>query len=274
MIKWKKKIMKNSKIKPMIKKDALGTYEIHPAFGSIVVSHPRGGGIAPLFKSHVHNPSCIQISIYNATNRIDYMEETIHPCGKPIATIEMTESQWARFVSSMGIGEGTPCTLKYTEKNGVIADIDGDTTKEKVNTKIKEDIDKFKTIISEFSELLEKKLIEKKITKKIYEELKNKYNAIYRQLYQNIPFLQTQMEELHEKIAESSKIEIEAYANNLFKTIGLEKLRDSFNSSIECKVPENIQMIECDSEIVEEEPKVILENLKLDGKEKEIEYGC
>jgi hypothetical protein len=90
--------------------------EIHPAFGRIHasrVSYGGGGhGGAVLFDSDLIHHHTVRVTIERATRNRDLSHDYIHG-GKELIEVEMSEAQWASFVSSMNTS-GVPCTLLHT----------------------------------------------------------------------------------------------------------------------------------------------------------------
>lgn len=89
-------------------------YETHPAFGMISASritHSRG---AVLFDSDITHRQTIRVTIERASRKRDLNSDWIHGEGRDLIEVEMSEAQWASFVSSMNTS-GVPCTLRRTE---------------------------------------------------------------------------------------------------------------------------------------------------------------
>jgi len=91
--------------------------EIHPAFARISagrVSH--GGGGAVLFDSDVRHQHTVRITISTATRERSLNRDTIFH-GKELIEVELSEAQWAGFVSSMN-GSGVSTTLRWIKGQG------------------------------------------------------------------------------------------------------------------------------------------------------------
>lgn len=89
--------------------------ETHPAFGMIGVSRSQIGPTgSSLFDSDLHHHHTIRVTIRTASRRRDLNRDWIHG-EKEFVEIEMSEAQWAAFVSSSGQGDGVPCTIRRRE---------------------------------------------------------------------------------------------------------------------------------------------------------------
>lgn len=92
--------------------------ETHPAFGLIgasrttVAGGPHNG--ATLFDSDIAHQHTIRIRIKAATRKRSHHHDWIH-AGKEHIEVEMSEAQWASFVSSMNIADGVPCTIRHID---------------------------------------------------------------------------------------------------------------------------------------------------------------
>lgn len=90
-------------------------YEIHPAWAMIgasrVQSSPPG---AALFDSDIRHQHTVMVRISTASRRRDLNRDWLH-AEKEFVEVQMSEAQWASFVSSMNTGNGVPCTVRRRE---------------------------------------------------------------------------------------------------------------------------------------------------------------
>jgi hypothetical protein len=86
--------------------------EVHPAFGRIHASRVSGTPRV-LFDSDITHQHTVTVTIETATRKRDLHHDWIHGEHRLIE-IEMSEAQWASFVSSMNTS-GVPCTIRATE---------------------------------------------------------------------------------------------------------------------------------------------------------------
>jgi hypothetical protein len=87
--------------------------EIHPAYGMIGASRisisPPGTN---LFDSDILHRNTVRIRIHSASRKRDLGHDWIHS-EKEYVEVELSEAQWASFVSSMNVGDGVPCSIRY-----------------------------------------------------------------------------------------------------------------------------------------------------------------
>lgn len=93
--------------------------QTHPAFGSIRVDRITSTPGVALFDSQIPHTRMVRVSIGHMTRKRDLNQDWLHSTGPSIVEVDMSEAQWAAFVSSAGSGD-VPCTLSRTETDGRI----------------------------------------------------------------------------------------------------------------------------------------------------------
>lgn len=93
--------------------------ERHPAWATIGASRVSTGGIrgVHLFDSDINHQHTVIVTLRMAGRKRDLHHDWIHG-GDVQYEVEMSEAQWASFVSAMNSGSGVPCTLRYTATEG------------------------------------------------------------------------------------------------------------------------------------------------------------
>ena len=83
----------------------------HPSYGSVVLT--RASGHQRLFGSPFRHQHFITFEIHRAVDQRSLSNTRTFHRGLPIIEVRMSEAQFARFITSGGNGEGTPCTLSF-----------------------------------------------------------------------------------------------------------------------------------------------------------------
>ena len=196
----------------------------HESYGAINVN--RVSGQTHLFGSDALHHGFIRIEISSADMRHRFGDDHIY-ADRRLATVDMTFEQWAQFISSFGIGMGTPCTLRsigtkqYAEPP----------QPERFTSKFQDDLKK--TVASAMSKLkgLTEKLDEsllpgnKPLGKKELAQALRDINHAAMEIEQNIPFLEDQFDEMMEKKVAGALIEIESTVAHGLREAGMESLR-------------------------------------------------
>lgn len=89
--------------------------DTHPAFGLISASRMQTGPVgATLFDSDIQHRHTITVRVHEATRKRDLSHDWIHPKDRRgvLSEVEMSEAQWASFLSTMNTGNGVPCTIR------------------------------------------------------------------------------------------------------------------------------------------------------------------
>jgi hypothetical protein len=93
--------------------------EQHPAFGMIGAYRVQTDAV--LFQSDIRHQHTVVITLRAATRHRDLNHDRIHAAARlPLMEVEMSEAQWASFVSSMNVGDGVPCTIRAREGDHMV----------------------------------------------------------------------------------------------------------------------------------------------------------
>lgn len=217
-------------LEPTIRQERTGQCEphdvfTHPAYGSIVISHPTGGD-RRMFGSEVGHMGVVRIAIHKAEMHRDLSSDWIFS-GDLIAEVEMTHSQFAAFITSAQKGSGTPCTLRAYAKTPaqMVAEIGHTPTKqEQFHREIRESasrtLEDIRSEIGELEKMLEGGSISKTKLKEIVRNLKNTAGNAPG----NMEFVVQSAEKALEAATDHAKIEVEAFIDVKARQLGLQSL--------------------------------------------------
>lgn len=194
------------------------TYK-HPAFGMIGFSRITGGDNV-LFGSSIKHNDRIQLTIKHGEQDRALHED--HYYGrKTIIEIEMSYSQFAECITAMNVGNGVPCTIQYTEKDGRIPAIEENNSKREqfrneFSDTISKAMEQVQMQINQIQESIDtKKSLGVKDRKEIISQLQQvKYN-----IGCNLDFCVSQFDEQMDKSTMEAKGEIEAFCQNKINSI-------------------------------------------------------
>jgi hypothetical protein len=137
--------------------------------------------------------------------------------------IEMSSAQFAEAITSLNMGGGVPCTIRFF--NGWVDEPpDVETEVERVKSRFKGDLDDMCVVMKERRAEIEK--LTSKLSEKAKEQLRVALDVMIQQLTSNIPFIMEQFNEASDKVVTSAKQEIEAFAMHALRTAGLEALAE------------------------------------------------
>lgn len=195
--------------------DLHGTTHSHPAYAQIRASRISGGRI--LYGSDFQHQNYVRVSIHQSQLRRNLSNDWPHAELGAIVEVDMSEAQWATFVSSMNVGSGTQCTLNSV--NGeMIAQLPPPPDRK----------DQFKTEATERAQMaldamkeLAAQIDATSLSQKAKVQLHNSLRVASSQLTSALPFVLEQFGEHMETTVEKAKIEINAYVTQNVLRAGL-----------------------------------------------------
>jgi hypothetical protein len=198
-----------------------GTKTTHPAFGQIV-AHRVSGGHAALYGSDFSHNATMRITISRSQLNRNLSRDWHYARGELIE-VEMSEAQWATFISSPNIGSGPPCTIRHIAGEPVPAlppavdrskqfagELDG----------------KLKTCIGRLADL-QKRMDAMGLPKGKTQELREALGATLRELTANLPFVAQSFGEHVEETVEKAKQEIHGYMQGVISRAGISALQSA-----------------------------------------------
>lgn len=200
----------------------------HPAFGTVVVTNPRGGR-SRMFGSRVLHDSRITLSIHKAHMTRDLSHDWLS-ADETVLELEFTETQWAQFVASEGRGCGTPCTFKYLPKgyNGleIVPEISGDPdVRPEYHKELGDAVLRELASISDSKAVLYEALESGKINKAtLRQAITALDNASYR-LAGTAQFIAKSFKDHMEEATTEAIMNVEGYAQKYARDLGLEVLK-------------------------------------------------
>lgn len=190
-------------------------YDEHPAFGLIGVSRVSNGGTgggAVLFDSDVTHAHTVRIRLHTAVRKRD-LNRDWHGARRQMYEVEMSEAQWASFVSTVNSGDGVPCTIRFKEGEG---EVDGLPYQPRLAESMRE-----------VRDAAEKAQREVAAAFAAYSEKKTAANlrtleAAIRNMPANVTFAAKSLSEHAENVVQRSRADIEAMVNARAQQVGLE----------------------------------------------------
>ena len=201
----------------------------HPAYGQISVSRVSGGNMC-LYGSDFHHNGFIRVEISESEMHRDLSHDWYYP-KKSIIEIFLSEAQWATFVSSFGIGAGTPCTIRSKGLQGVPQLPETNQSVKKFSEEMEHDLKQFREEINEIVSSID----DLGISKKKAEALKLKLSGIVSKSEGHAKFVGDSFDEHMEKTVERAKSEVHGYASRVITEAGINALNGKQIIEIEQK---------------------------------------
>jgi hypothetical protein len=189
----------------------------HPAFGQVTVHRIQGS--KNLYDTDFRGRSFVRVEVHNSelerslSNDWHYAKETI-------VAFDMSEAQWATFVSSFNVGSGVPCTLEWVIGYGEeIPELPDPEVMEPFGVDVKE------TIEDSLAHL--RGLREKMVAKKASREMMSAVDMAIQEIEKNLPFVHRSFCERMEETVEKAKAEVHGYINATIRRAGIDAIAES-----------------------------------------------
>lgn len=186
------------------------TRATHPAFAQITVHRSQGSGRS-LYASDFQHHASLTICIHES-ELCRGLSHDWHHQRREYIEVELSEAQWATFVSSVGMGGGVPCTLR--QRNGEqIARLPAPQSRS----------DQFSAEIAEDMARILKRCDDLAAGAKNRAQLQE-INQLRQDLAQNLPFVADSFAKHMESTVESAKSEVHGYMTGAIQRAGLDAL--------------------------------------------------
>lgn len=193
----------------------------HPSFA--VLRLFRSSGCRRLFESSVLHQGYVSLEICAADLHVDESTSAHHTMpGETLIRVAMSESQFARAITSFSLGCGVPCTIDRHNDISVPeppATDEAETVKSAQDANIKTALRNMLQCANDLSSYVENG---KRPTVKEVRELIGDIQRIVGQLEGNQRFFQDRFTEVIEREKDIARAEIEAHVNLVLRNAGLE----------------------------------------------------
>ncbi len=201
-------------------------HEQHPSYGNIQLGRRNSNPPKTLFGSAAKHNGYIVISISTAELHRRHHEFTTYP-KKRIIEVEMSEAQFAQFITSGSVGAGTPCTLSWTAESGSIPNCPEQGMRERFDSEVKESLAGLKKKVDYLKSLTNELLDKKSLTKDDKKQLLGAIASLDTAISSDIPFIQEMFDETMDNAFNQAVLEAEAHATALIQRIGLDAIANA-----------------------------------------------
>ena len=189
----------------------------HESYGSIILTKPLNSHDKTLFGSSIKHSDIITLRICQAEYERQLSYDAYYP-RKELIEVEMSTSQFAELITSIGKGEGTPCTIKRV--NGKNMQPCPFTPKGQTHhDEFIEHQQDIKEKLSDFSKNLQALLEKKTLNKSDKEQILRSLQNLSADITVNSAYQVTMFEEQMAKTVHEAKLEIESIITHHPETI-------------------------------------------------------
>lgn len=138
--------------------------------------------------------------------------------------VEMSAAQFAEAITSLNMGSGTPCTVRYIDGKRTADPPDYPTEAEHIRDNFVSSLDAMKAKMGTYRSKIEK--LTEKLSGKARDEIKIALDVITHQLTDNVPFVLKQFQEATTRVTTAAKNEIEAFVSHALQSAGIAAIAD------------------------------------------------
>lgn len=223
-------------LEPTVTQERIGKCDAHDvldhdAFGTIVMTTSTCSGKGQtLFGSDLPHGQQVHITINRARKHRDLSRDWIHSTDR-IVDFSMSHAQFAQFITSTGIGGGTPITLNYAPAPGTFCEpmhqiqnpeTKHETFRREIADAARRRLEDMRTQVSRLGAILS----QGKVGMKDLRELHKALDQGVSYLPGTMEFVVRQSEEALEKASHDAMIDIEAFAQTTAQRLGLESIQE------------------------------------------------
>lgn len=208
-----------------------GTRYDHPAYGQIGAS--RVSGARTLYGSDFVHQNYVSIHI-SRSGLERSLSRDWYSAGDELIRVDLSEAQWATFVSAMNMGSGVPCTLSRLGREG-IPEIPYRAEAKQFKKEVRADIEASLSSLKKLRAKIEDAA--SGLSKQKKETLLGDLNVAVREIGENLPFVAEQFDEHIETMIEKAKVEVHGYMQNVIARAGIEALSASPRDILALEAP-------------------------------------
>ena len=143
---------------------------------------------------------------------------------KDFIEVEMSAAQFADAITSLNMGSGTPCTIRYVGGERVDPPPNHATEAEHIRDNFESTLDKYKAKAHTYRKRIEE--LASKLSAKAKDEIRIALDVMEDQLGSNIPFVVKQFQEATTRITTAAKAEVDAFVTGVVRAAGLQSIAE------------------------------------------------
>ena len=201
--------------------------ESHDSYG-LIGFYRTSGDPGPLFGSSIQHSNYITLRISRASRRRDLSNHWYHGRERLIE-LAMSATQFADLITTMGHGDGHPCTLRRVGREQMPPCPEyrpREQFEDEFKAHCRDAMDKSADLVAAARAILAKPTI----LKSDRAELLGKLQQLEQQVRSNLPFVHGQFNEAMDKTVTEAKGEVEAFVATKIASLGIDALRQQIES--------------------------------------------
>ena len=198
----------------------------HPSYGILHISRTSGGTSAiRLFGSPLATHyGTIRMTISKGKWIHGLNHDRYYGMNKEFIEVEMSAAQFADAITSLNLGSGTPCTIRYVAGERVDPPPQHATEAEHIRDNFESTLDRYKAKAHTYRKKIEE--LTTKLSQKAREEIRIALDVMEDQLGSNVPFVVKQFQEATTRVTTAAKAEVEAFVTGVVRAAGLQSIAE------------------------------------------------
>jgi len=215
------------------------TVEKHESYGMVGINRVSSSGTY-LFGSIMKHRSFITLSVKRASRTRHLASDWYSAESRDLIEIEMSHTQFGELITSPGVGDGVPCTIRAFDGELVEAAPAPESMDSKFSEDLKETTKETVAQLKQLSQQLGQALLpgEKALNKTELKALLGQIQGAINSITDSIPFIEKSFNEEMESEMNKAKGELEAVAAHLIHNTGLKAIAAAQNALPEFPRPQ------------------------------------
>lgn len=192
----------------------------HPSYGILHISRASSTSAIRLFGSPLATHyGTIRLTISKGKWIHGLNRDRYYGMNKDFIEVEMSAAQFADAITSLNIGSGTPCTIRYVQGERMSDPPNHATEAEHIRDTFEDSIGKFAEKAHTYRKRIDE--LTSKLSSKAREEIRIALDVMEQQLTSNVPFVVKQFQEATTRVTTAAKAEVEAFVTGVIRAAGL-----------------------------------------------------
>jgi len=199
----------------------------HESYGMVGFSRVQGS-TGRIFGSSLPDQSTfIRLRVTRGTRRHHLGRDWYHGDHKTMVELDLSAAQFAELLTSMNMGSGIPCTLRFAEGRQMEKCPEEKLEAQQVRDDFKEKVAQVAQNMNDSRKKIDSILAKPNITKADRKEVESLLELIVQDVRSNMPFWLDQFQEATGKIITSAKAEIDSFMTHAVMTAGYKALGEA-----------------------------------------------
>lgn len=203
----------------------------HESFGLVHFARTTSSGGQTLFGSSIAHSNTVRLSISEAKIHRNLNYDWYSSKGALIE-VEMSPSQFAEAITSLNVGEGVPCTIRWKRGEGYIKGRKLETKRAQFEREFERDVKNITDLTAKLTKEMNVILAKPNIVKADRERLRAIGTEIERETRSSLPFVASMFNEQMDKTVLEAKGEVEGFFQSIVQGLGVEHLKDKLESML------------------------------------------